>query len=288
MTQRRTIILPIYFMLLVLIASQPALAQEDRVLATVNGFEVKESNLQAAMAAYRQQAKLEMVTEKEMNQILQGLIQQRLILQQKEVNDMRNDPDIIKLVKIYENKILIDRYLGNHIRRYLTVTDEEVAAYYNQNLTQFAARPKVQASHILLRSRKDAEMVKAKLDQGADFNELARQYSIDLPMALEGGSMGEIEKGKTVPALENVLFILDEGQIGDQIVETQYGFHILRVDKIIMGDYQPLENVRDQVKSMIMLSKESQAFEKMASELEKNADIKIFEDRVKLVKSIPQ
>ena len=288
MPQRRVVILLFWCILLVLTTSPPVGAQEDRVLATVNGVEIKDSNLQAAMAAYRRKAKLELVTEKEMNQILQGLIQQKLILQQKEVNDLRKDPGIVRQVKIFEDKIIIDRYIGEHIRRYVTVTDEEVAAYYTQNLTQFAARPKVEASHILLRSRKDAEMVKAKLDQGADFNELARQYSIDLPMALEGGSMGEIEKGKTVPALENALFILDEGQISDQIVETQYGFHILRVDKIITGDYQPLDAVKDQIKAIILTGKESQAFEKMASELEKNADIKITENWIKLVKSEKQ
>ena len=284
MPQRRAVIVLFCCIVLILATSPPVGAQEDRVLATVNGVEIRDSNLQAAMAAYRQKASLEVVTEKEMNQILQGLIQQKLILQQKEVNDLRNDPGIIRQMKIIEDKIVIDRYIGDHIRRYVTVTDEEIAAFYKQNLVKFAARPKVEASHILLRSRKDAEMVKAKLDQGADFNELARQYSIDLPMALEGGSMGEIEKGKTVPALENALFILDEGQISDQIVETQYGFHILRVDKIVTGDYQPLDAVKEQIKSIILTSKESQAFEKMASELEKNADIKITENWVKLVK----
>ena len=274
-----------YLVAVIFVSTAPCRAESDPVVATVNGIEITESQLAAAVAGFRQKAERIRVDEGEKRQILQGLIQQKLILQQKEVNDLRKDPRIISQVKVFEDKLVIDRYLGEHIRRYLTVTDDELKTFYKDNLFRFKATPKVKASHILLRSRAEAEMVKAKLDQGQDFGELARQYSIDLPMALEGGSMGTIEKGKTLAALEDALFILDKGEISDEIIATQYGYHILRVDEIIVGDYQPFELVKEQIRTAILVDKEAEAFEKMALGLEEKADIKIFEDRLRLVKS---
>jgi peptidyl-prolyl cis-trans isomerase C len=118
-----------------------------------------------------------------------------------------------------------------------------------------------------------------QLNEGGDFKDLARKYSIDLPGALEGGGMGIVEKGNILPQLEKVLFSLQEGEYSD-IVKSKYGYHILRVDEFISLKYKPYEEVREEIIKIMIRQKESEAFDQMATELEKNYDIQIYEDRL--------
>jgi parvulin-like peptidyl-prolyl isomerase len=257
--------------------------KDDPVLAMVNGVPITKSQLVPLVDQYLDKSKNAAMSKEDRLQILKGLITRQLILQQKESNDIRKEERIVKQVKDFEDRLVVDAYLTKSVGKHLTVTDAEIKEYYQQNLTKFASPPKVKARHILVRNRKEAEQVKQKLRKGEDFAKLAKEYSIDLPMAREGGSMGTIEKGRTLPELEKVLFVLNVGEISD-IVETRFGFHILTVDEIITTQYRPLNEVSEAVKSAILMQKEAKAFDEMYGKLEKNAKIEIFEDRVQAAK----
>ena len=251
-------------------------ASDDPIVATVNGIEIKKSHLDLVVAEFKKKARKQQVSSKDKLELLKSLIRRQLILQQPVINDLRNDVTVGAMVKSYENQLVVTKYLEKHVGSQIYVTPEEIKQYYKTNLPRFKAPPKVNASHILLRNRQDAEMVLARLNNGEDFAELAKQFSIDLPMAFEGGSMGTIEKGKSLPALEKELFLLQEGEFS-KIVKTQYGHHILRVDEIIEEPYRPFEEVRKQIRQTLYQQKEARAFEEMVTKLERNADIKILD-----------
>lgn len=257
--------------------------KDDPVLAMVNGVPITKSQLVPLVDQYLDKSKKAAISKEDRLQILKGLITRQLILQQKESNDIRKEERIVKQVRDFEDRLVVDAFLTKSVGKHLTVTDAEIKEYYQQNLTKFASPPKVKARHILVRTRKEAEQVKQKLRKGEDFAKLAKEYSIDLPMAREGGSMGTIEKGRTLPELEKVLFTLNVGETSD-IVETRFGFHILTVDEIITTQYRPLNEVSEAVKSAILMQKEAKAFDEMYGKLEKNAKIEIFEDRVQAAK----
>lgn len=253
--------------------------QDDPVLARVNGAPITQSQLTPLLDQYREKSKKDVVGKEERLRILQGLITRELILQQKESKDLRKDERIVRKVKELEDQLVVGAFLEKYVRKQFTVTDEEIKEYYEQNLTKFVSPPKVKARHILLRTRKEAEQVMEKLRNKGDFAKLAKEYSTDLPMALEGGSMGTIEKGRTLPELEKVLFTLNVGETSG-IVETRFGFHILTVDERIMTQYKPLEEVREGIKKTILIQKESRAFDEISGRLEKKAKVEVFEDRV--------
>ena len=256
---------------------------EDRVVATVNGVQITESQLNPLIEEFRQRSQKTVVKPDDKNQILKGMIRRTLILQQKEASDLRKEKKIVERVKDFENGLVVATFLERHVGQKLTVTEEEIKEYYEKNLQKFSSPPKVKARHILLRDRKEAEKVLAKLKKGEDFSQLAKEYSIDLPMAKEGGAMGTIEKGKGLPELEKVLFVLKVGEISD-IVETRYGFHILTVDEIITTQYRPFEEVKESIRKGLLQQKEAKAFDEMAANLEKNAKIKIFEENLQTAK----
>ena len=198
---------------------------------------------------------------------------------QDAVKGLRKDDKIARRVKEYENSLIIARYLEDQVGSHLTVSEEEIKKYYKDNLNEFSSPPMVQARHVLLRTHEQAQKVLQRFRNGEDFAQLAKDCSIDLPMALEGGSMGTIQKGKSFPELEKALFALNEGEVSD-IVKTKFGYHILTVDKIIPVNFKPLEDVRSEIKKTILQQKEAKAFDEMAAKLEEDADIKIFENRL--------
>lgn len=256
---------------------------EDPVVAIVNGVKITQSELNPLIEEYRQKSQKTVVKPEDKVQILKGLVRRILILQQKEADDLRKEEQIIRQVRDFENRLVVGAYLNKHVGEKLTVTDEEVKGFYQNNLQKFASPPKVKARHILLRDREEAEQVLAKLKNGGNFIELAKEYSIDLPMAKEGGPMGTIEKGRTLPELEKALFTLQVGEFSG-IVETRYGFHILMVDEIITTEYRPFEEVKESIKKGLLQQKEAKAFDEMATNLEKKAKIEMFEDKLQALK----
>jgi parvulin-like peptidyl-prolyl isomerase len=124
-------------------------------------------------------------------------------------------------------------------------------------------------------------MVMGKLRQGEDFVQLAHDYSIDLPLALKGGQMAAapIKKGEALAEIDHVLFSLNEGEISD-IVATEYGFHIIRVDKIIPPEIKSFEEVKEEIQKKLIWQKHNEAYNEMTAQLEQKAEIEIFEDRL--------
>lgn len=253
------------------------LSAGDVVVAMVNNTQFYKSQLDHSVSEYLRITGKKNINIEERMELLKGLIRRQLILKSKDVEKIRKDPAIIQQVKMYEDQLVMGRFINEKVGKPTAISEDEMKAYYQSHLIQFASPPKVKSSHILLRSRSEAEAVFSKIMKGANFSQLAKEYSIDLPMALEGGSMGVIEKGRGLPEIEKVLFLMKEGEISE-IVETRYGFHILTVNEIITEKYKPFDEVSEDIRKILFKEKEAKAFNQMVSEIEKTATITIFEN----------
>ena len=257
-------------------------ASEQIVVATANNnVRVTKEELDKVIKNYQRKSRKKTTTNEEKIKLIKNLIRRQLILQQDETNTYRSDILIKQLVKTYEDSLVIKKYLSEKIGRRLTPTEQELKDYYQKNRHMFASPAKVEARHILLRTRPEAEEIMQKLKQEEDFVQLAKDYSIDLPLAREGGQMARypIPKGEALPELDKILFMLAEGEIS-QIVETEFGFHIVRIDTIIPPSFKSFEEAKDEIKKQLTRQMHNQAYEEMAAQLEKSADIVIFEDRI--------
>lgn len=248
-------------------------------VAVVNGVSITKGQLTPVLEEYRSKAGKRSLESQEKLEVVKSVVRRHLILQQKEVAELRKSEKIRKQLKEMEDQLVLAAYLEQHVGKHLTVSDEEIQEYYKANLSSFSSPPKVKAKHILLRSEAEAKAVLEKLRKGADFSAMAKQYSIDLPMALEGGSMGTIEKGKALPELQQVLFSLKEGEVSE-VVKTRFGYHILSVEEIIAISPKSFDEVKGEIKTTLIRQKEAKAFERMVVEIEKHAEIKIFKERV--------
>ncbi len=110
----------------------------------------------------------------------------------------------------------------------ITVSEEDIQAYFEENQDSFAQPEQVKASHILVDSAEKANEVKAKLDGGADFAQLAQEYSTDTSNKDSGGDLGYFERDTMVEEFEEAAFSLGVGAISAP-VQTEYGYHIINV-----------------------------------------------------------
>ncbi len=274
------VILALLALLIACYTESSIAAAEDTVVAVANGIEIKKTQLDTAVANYKKKIQKNKISTKEIStkekvQLVKSLMGRELILQSESARTLKNDPLIVSKLKLFENDLVINRYLKTYMKGKFAVNEDEIRAYYDQNIHKYETPPKVLARHILLRGRKEAEKTLADLKNGADFIQLAKERSIDLPMALEDGVMGIITRGRCLHELENTLFTLNVGEFSE-IVKSPRGYHILRVDRIIPPAFEPFEKVEKEIKIHLVRQNMKKAFHELTSNLLKDADIKIY------------
>jgi len=135
------------------------------------------------------------------------------------------------------------------------VTDAQVEAEYNRRSAEFSTEEEIHASHILLRTenrdeeevRARAEDVLAKVRAGADFAELAREYSDDESTREAGGDLGYFPRGRMIEEFETVAFDMEVGATSD-LVRSSFGFHVIRLIDRREATVRPLEEVRQSLR----------------------------------------
>lgn len=156
----------------------------------------------------------------------------------------------------------IDKVLQAEVAPKIKVEDAEIGTFYKQNLAQFEQGESVHASHILIATpqgaqaaEKDAAKAKAQdvlkqVKAGGDFAALAKAQSQDPGSAQGGGDLGFFPKGQTDPAFEAAAFALKPGGISE-VVETQFGYHVIKVHEQRAARTAPLEEVSGQIREFL-------------------------------------
>jgi peptidyl-prolyl cis-trans isomerase D len=167
------------------------------------------------------------------------------------------------------------------------VTPEDLRAYYDQHRDQYRVPEQVKVSHILIKTplpgpdgkvdekgvaeaQHRAEDLLKQLKSGAKLEDLAKKYSEDPGSGKQGGSLGWIGKGQTVPEFEKVAFSLPKGQISD-LVKSSYGFHIIRVDDKQEAHMKTLDEVKAEIEPILKHQKGQQIAQQKAETLLKQA-----------------
>jgi peptidyl-prolyl cis-trans isomerase C len=165
------------------------------------------------------------------------------------------------------------------------VTDKEVADYYEAHKGEFTDPEEIKASHILIKlspgasdeektySKKEMQAILEEAKGGADFAELAKKHS-QCPSAIRGGDLGYFARGDMVKPFEEAAFALKPGQISD-IVETEFGYHIIRLEDKKPGRQLELEEVSEEIKKELHDKEMDIALKDWLKPLREKADIKI-------------
>lgn len=155
------------------------------------------------------------------------------------------------------------------------VTDEDLNLAYEDYVAAARADEQRASSHILIEINDErdgdaanalAEEIRAKLDQGQDFAELAKEYSDDIGTKNDGGNLGLNTKGAFVAEFEDALYALEKGQVS-QPVKTEFGFHIIRLDDVVSDEVKSKAEMTEQLTADIQAEKAAAEFAELQQEL---------------------
>lgn len=162
------------------------------------------------------------------------------------------------------------------------ISDADVQAYYNQHQSQYQVKEQVKVRHILIAvpngadsktdaaAKAKAEDLLKQLKSGANFADLASKNSDDPGSKAQGGELGWLDRGRTVPEFDKVAFSLNPGQISD-VIKTQFGYHILQVEDKKTAHLRPLSEVKSEIVPILEQQRTGAAEQTYASQLAADA-----------------
>jgi peptidyl-prolyl cis-trans isomerase C len=221
-----------------------ATAQDDPVIATVNGAVLHRSQLEAAKsnlpAEYRQMP-IELLYDPLLDQVVNG----QLLLEQAAATKVEDDPLFEEQLAKVRQQLAREFVLRAEVER--AVTPEDLQRRYDDYVAANPPEEEVRASHILVATEDEAKAVKAELDAGADFAELAKTRSTDPSVAQNGGDLGFFRKSDMVPEFSDAAFALDVGETSGP-VKTAFGWHIVRVAERRQSQPPAFADVEEQLR----------------------------------------
>lgn len=189
-----------------------------------------------------------------------------------------SDPDAYRLPE--QRRVSYALIDTEQVRDQVEIDEEGLRAEYEQNLSEFTIDEQVKARHILLRVppnagpedkaevRERAEAALARVQAGEDFAALAEELSDD-PSASAGGDLGWVSRGRQVEGFDEVAFALEPGEISG-VVETTFGFHIIRVEDRRAEEVQEFEEVRGQLAQRLAWERAEERADEMAAEVRRD------------------
>lgn len=152
------------------------------------------------------------------------------------------------------------------------VSDQDVKAEWERDPSRFKTPPLWEASHILCETQNAAQALIALINNGARFADVAKENS-QCGSAESGGFLGQLSPNDTVPAFEAAIRALEEGEVTQEPIQTQFGFHIIRLDAKEDGRQLPFEAAQNRVREALERAAWTQAARQYTAELLNDATI---------------
>ena len=229
-------------------------------VAQVGAKKILVSDVREALMARRKQDlarnKLDAFTTAGRDQALRELIDRKLFSSAAREEGLDRQPDVARRL---EN--VIDQFLAetevDAITGKQAADDATLRAYYSSHGDEFRPPSQVRARHIVVKARAEAEATLRQLQSGADFATLARDHNVDSTKA-NGGDLGLVRKGVMVAPFDQALFATKTGGLSG-IVQTSFGFHIIKVEAIERGPLPAFDAVKEVVKQKVLTQRVADA-----------------------------
>ncbi len=236
----------------------PALAEGENaatVVATVNGTEITLGQ----MIALRENLPPQYLTLPDdvlFNGILEQLVQQEVLSQSHAALSVRDEANVTNDRRSYLSGVVIQQVIAS------AVTEEALQKAYDDRFKDAEPQKEYNAAHILVDSEEKAKELKAELDGGADFAELARANSTDTGSGAQGGDLGWFGLGMMVKPFEDAVVAAEPGKVTDP-VQSDFGWHLVLVKETRIAAQPTLDDMREELAAEI----ENNAVEAKLAEL---------------------
>jgi peptidyl-prolyl cis-trans isomerase C len=243
----------------------PAAQAADGVIATVNGKPIKQSVYDFIVKDAT--ARGQNVDDNTRNVIINKLVSSELVAQEAQRIGLDKQPDYIARQELAQRELLVNAFLADYIKKN-PVSDADTKAAYDDYKKQLGDK-EYSASHILVATEAEAKDVIAQLGKGGDFAKIAKDKSKDPGSQEKGGDLGWFSLGGMVKPFGDAVSKLQKGGITQTPVQTQFGWHVIKLNDIRDAQPPAYEKVKDDLQKRL----QQQKLEKLLSDLRAKAKI---------------
>ncbi|KQU72732.1 peptidylprolyl isomerase [Aminobacter sp. DSM 101952] len=232
----------------------PAAAPVDpnTIVATVNGQDVTEADIALAETDLGAQFG-RLPPEQRRAAALSSIIEIRLMAAQALEKGLDKDADFQRRMAFLDQRALHGELVEKEVAG--KVTDDEIRARYDKEIAAQNPVNEVHARHILVKSKEEADAIIKKLEGGEDFQKLANENTTDPSGKTSGGDLGFFGPGQMVPEFEKAAFALEVGAYTKEPVQSQFGWHIIKVEDKRSQQPPAFDAVKEEVKSLVIREK---------------------------------
>jgi peptidyl-prolyl cis-trans isomerase C len=253
------------------------LTEKKDVLAKVGRKSITRNDIEARIDTYPEQFRDALKQDQNMQRILQQVINEEVLLLAAQKEGISTSESVKAELEKQRKDYIINEVLNKKINNVITISDEEVKAYYDQNEAQFGPLETRRARHILVEKENEARRILRQINNGANFAEMAKRHSQDNTKE-NGGDLGYFRRGQLVKPFENTAFKLKKGQVSD-IVKSQYGYHIIKLEDIRVRPKLSFEDVKETIKNQLLGAKRRQASDQYIKNIREEFNVKIIEKK---------
>ncbi|MDY3902337.1 peptidylprolyl isomerase [Peptoniphilus sp.] len=245
---------------------------KDKLLAEVNGKKITGVDYNLFIDSLNPQLKQYFGGEEMNKEVVNELVYQTLLYQDAIEKGMDKDDEFIQVLDKTKESMLKTYALGKLLAK-VTVTEEEIKKFYEDNKEAFKEKESANASHILVEEEDKAREIYEKIKNGEDFASLAKEFST-CPSKEKGGELGTFTRGQMVKEFEDAVFANEVGTV-TQPVKTQFGYHIIKINDKNKGRDLTLDEVKDKIATQIRRQKEQEIYNKKITELKDKYEVKM-------------
>ena len=241
--------------------NQPA---EAKVLASVNGKPITEEDVTRFIMAMGRNGQA-YNNPQGRAAVLEQLIAQRLFLLDAQRNLYEREQAFKDQLAAVKEQLLMEYAISKCVES-VRLTEEEVRAYYDSHKEEMTEGETVNASHILVDSEEKANELLAAINAGEiSFEDAARDNS-SCPSSAQGGNLGDFGRGQMVPEFDTACFEMEEGEVRGP-VKTQFGYHLIRLNKKNAAEALSYNDVRAQLYEQLTREKQQAAYQSKINQL---------------------
>lgn len=241
--------------------------QDGTPVATVGDLTITAGDMAQAEADFAQEL-AQVPAERRQSILIDVLVDMALLAKAAEAAGLDKAPDFQRRLAFLRTRALRNLYVEKQIVG--TITPDDIKAEYDKQLAEFQPLEEISARHILVASKEEAEALIAELDGGKDFAELAKEKSTG-PSGPSGGDLGRFSRGRMVPDFEAAAFELEAGAHSAEPVQTQFGWHVIKVEEKGESSPPPLAQMEEQVRAALV----RQNFETVMTRLRAQTPVEI-------------
>ena len=232
---------------------------DNPVFMTINGVDITENEVKHFISR--------LTNVDNPQEALREMINVELINQAARTENLLKDETLQMEIRRTTSALIASTYLQNFVSN-LEITDKQIEARYQANYADGNSVHEFNANHILVPTEEEAQAIIRKLDEGSDFEELAKAFSTG-PSGKKGGALGWFKKKDMVAPFSAATVELKKGQYTKKPVQTQFGWHVIQLNDTRKPEQPALDSVRENLANTIA----AENFRKKLEDLQKAATI---------------